>query len=296
MFKKILLAATPQIDTQTAPKAAFDLARKHNAELVLFHALPIGKDAWCSFDEMISEDKLVEATTAKIAEFYADELKDIPNHSIRVATGPAHEQLLKIIHTEGVELIVMGHHTSTMVRPDRMWGSVDTTIRKVCSNVFCPVMVVTNELPKTNDIKRIVMATDFSTPSDSALCYAAQMAREYDAHLDIFHVLDIGQNCPNPEYYMQDMNVFIDKAKERMEKKYTKALDGISYSIESWEGVPYAEILKQARWREADLVIMAQYSSSQELNKPFVGSTVIQVALSPGCPALIVNYRARVCM
>jgi hypothetical protein len=41
---------------------------------------------------------------------------------------------------------------------------------------------------------------------------------------------------------------------------------------------------------------MAQYSSSQEPSKPFIGSTVIQVALSPGCPSLIVNYRARVCM
>ncbi|MGL1862695.1 MAG: universal stress protein [Pseudodesulfovibrio sp.] len=296
MFKKILLAATPQIDTQTAPKAAFDLARKHDAELVLFHALPIGKDAWCSFDEAITEKQLVEVTAAKIEEFYADELKDIPNHSIRVATGPAHEQMLNIIHTEGIQLIVMGHHTAAMDRPDRMWGVVDTTIRKVCSNVFCPVMVVTNEVPKANDIKRIVMATDFSTPSDSALCYAAQVAREYDAHLDIFHVLDIGQNCPNPEYYMQDMNVFIDKAKEKMERKYAKALSGISHSFECWEGVPYTEVLKQARWREADLVVMAQYSSSQEPTKPFVGSTVIQVALSPGCPALIVNYRARSCI
>ena len=44
MFKKILLAATPQIDPNTAPKTAFDLARKHDAELVLYHALPIGRD------------------------------------------------------------------------------------------------------------------------------------------------------------------------------------------------------------------------------------------------------------
>ncbi len=296
MFKKILLAATPQVDTQTAPKAAFDLARKNGAELVLFHALPLGRDPWCSFDETIPAEKLVESTKAKIAEFFAEDLKDIPNHSIRVATGTPHEEMLKIIHTEGIDLIVMGHHTSTIDRPDRMWGSVDTTIRKVCSNVFCPVMVVTHEMPKAADIKRIVMATDFSTPSDSALCFAAQMARVYDAHLDIFHVLDIGQSCPNPEYYMQDMDVFVDKAKEKMEKKYANALDGISHSFEAWEGVPYAEILKRARWSEADLVLMAQYSGSGELTKPVVGSTVIQVALSPGCPALLVNYRARVCM
>lgn len=296
MFKKILLAATPQTDVQTAPKAAFDLARKNGAELILFHALPLGKDPWCSFDETIPAEELIKSSKAKIAEFFADDLKDIPNHSIRVAAGKPSEEMLKIIHSEGVDLIVMGHHTAAMERPDRMWGSVDTTIRKVCSNVFCPVLVVTHEMPKPSEIKRIVMATDFSTPSDSALCFATQMARIYDAHLDIFHVLDLGQHCPNPEYYMQDMDVFVDKAKAKMERKYTKALSGISHSFEAWEGIPYTEILKKARWSNADLVIMAQYSSSGELSKPFVGSTVIQVALSPGCPALIVNYRARVCM
>lgn len=296
MFKKILLAATPQIKTQTAPKAAFDLARREGAELILFHALPLGKDPWCSFDETIPAEKLVESAKGKIKEFFAEDLETIPNYSIRVATGAAHEEMLKIIHTEGIDLVVMGHHTATMDRPDRMWGSVDTTIRKVCSNVFCPVMVVTHEMPDKADLKRIVMATDFSTPSDSALCFATQMARAYGAHLDIFHVLDIGQHCPNPKYYMQDMDVFIDKAKEKMKRKYSKALEGISHSFETWEGTPYTEILKRARWEDADLVIMAQYSSSADVAKPFVGSTVIQVALSPGCPALIVNYRARVCM
>jgi len=296
MFKKILLAATPQIDTQAAPRKAFELARKHDAELILYHALPIGKDEWCSFDETVSTEDLIANTVAKIEEFYADDLKDIPNHSIRVTTAPAHEHLMDIIPCEGVDLVVMGNHLAGMTRPDRMWGVVDTTISKVCANVFCPVLVVTNDSPDAAKIKRIVMATDFSTPSDSALCYAAQLARDNDAHLDIFHVLNIGQNCPNPKYYMQDMEAFIDKAKEKMERKYAKALKDISHSFTCWEGVPYAEILKQARWSEADLVVMAQYSSSQEAAKPFVGSTVIQVALSPGCPALIVNYRARVCM
>ncbi len=56
----------------------------------------------------------------------------------------------------------------------------------------------------------------------------------------------------------------------------------------------YVEILKKLAER-SDLVVMAQYSSSLEGGTPFIGSTVIQVALSPGCPALIVNYRARTC-
>lgn len=295
MFKKILLAVTPQIDTQTAPKAAFDMARKHGSELVLFHALPIGTDAWCTFDEDIPSEKLIDSTKAKIEEYYAKDLADIPNHSIKVVLGSAHEHILKMVHAQGIDLIVMGHHQTPIQRPDRMWGAVDTTIRKVCANVFCPIMVVTSEAEVTN-IKRIVMATDFSTPSDSALCYAKSLAETYDAHLDIFHVLDVGQDCPNAEYYMQEMDVFIDKAIKHMQTKYAKALKGISHEYHCWEGVPYTEILKKARWSEADMVVMAQYSSREVIPKPSIGSTSIQVALSPGCPAIIVNYRARNCM
>lgn len=295
MFRKILLATTPQIGIQTAPKAAFDLAREHGAELVLFHALPIGKNAWCAFDDADTEAAFIETTRKKIEAEYADELEDI-KYSIRVEAGSPDKQLLKVIHTEGIDLVVMGHHTGEIDRPDRMWGAVDTTIRRVCANIFCPVLVVTHEMPKVADFKRIVMATDFSTPSDSALCYAVQVAKTYDAHLDIFHVLDVGQSYPNPEYYMQDMDVFIDKAKERMKRNYSKALKDVSHSFECWEGTPYVEILKRTRWTDADLLIMAQYSSSCDSAKPSIGSTVIQAALSPGSPVLIVNYRARVCM
>lgn len=296
MFKKILLAVTPLVKMQTAPKAAFDFARKNNAELILFHSLPVGKDAWCDFGDIISEDQLKENTATKIQEYYAEELATIPKYSIHVTTGLAHEQMLRIIHSEGVDLIIMGHHTSSMVRPDRMWGSVDTTIRRVCANVFCPVLVVTNEMPNGADLKKIVLATDFSTPSDSAMCYAAQVARTFGAHLDVFHVLDVGQTHPNPKYYMQDMENFIKKAIDKMDTRYKKALSDISHSYECWEGIPFTEILKKARWSDADLIIMAQYSSSEEVAKPMIGSTSIQVALSPGCPALIVNYRARNCM
>ncbi len=161
MFKKILLATTPQIDTQTAPKAAFDMVRKYDAELLIYHALPIGKDDWCSFDDTIPAQKLVEASAAKIREFYAEDLKTIPNHSIRVITGASHDKLFKLVHTEGVDLIVMGHHTSASIYPGSMLGSVNTAIRDVCSNAFCPTMVVTHEGSKSANIKKIVFATDF---------------------------------------------------------------------------------------------------------------------------------------
>ena len=296
MFEKILLAATPQAHAQAAARAAFGLARDNGSELLLFHGLPIGTNDWCSFAEIVPDETLIQACQAKIRDFYAAELATIHSHSILIETGRTADKLLKAVHREGVDLVVMGHHTGTIECPGRMWGLVDTSIRAVCANASCPVLVVTDEKPEPSKIERILLAMDFSTPSESTLCYAATLAKAAEAHIDVFHVLDTGRNCPDPKYYMQPMDDFIDQALERMKRRYAGALKGVSHAFECWEGTPYIEILKRARWSGADLVIMAQYSSSERPSASFIGSTVIQVALSPGCPVMIVNYRPRVCL
>ncbi|WP_243547236.1 universal stress protein [Pseudodesulfovibrio tunisiensis] len=296
MFRKILLATSPNVKKQAAPKAAFDLARKHGSELVLFHALTLERNSWGAVRDLVPEQELLKGTEERIREFYAEELEGIGDHSIQVTTETAHEAMLKVVHKQGFDLIVMGEHVCDTCESGRMLGMANTTIRKVCSNVFCPVLVVTDPAPQISGrLERIVVATDFATPSETALRYACDLARAENAHLSLFHVLDVGLSYPNPKYYLQDMHSFIQSAKDRMESRYSGLLKGIDHSLECWEGIPYTEVIKYARWQNADLIVMAQHSGTRESQKALIGSTVIQVALSPGCPVLIVNYRALSC-
>lgn len=177
-----------------------------------------------------------------------------------------------------------------------MWGMVDTNVEKVSMQTTAPVMVVTKPSPLLErDPERIVMATDLSTPSESALCSAVNMAKKFGATLKIFHVLDTGLAYPNPKLYQQDMESFIETAKAKMQRKYEHILRDVEHEYESWEGVPYSEILKYTRWQEADLLVLARHSSIKDSHQALIGSTVVQVALSPSCPTLIVNYRAKSC-
>nr|NJM01776.1 universal stress protein [Desulfobacula sp.] len=67
-------------------------------------------------------------------------------------------------------------------------------------------------------------------------------------------------------------------------------MEGIeNYSIEVWEGSPYIEIVKYAREKYADLIIMAQDSKNPGTETDELGSTVKQVILRAGCPVLCVN-------
>ena len=75
-----------------------------------------------------------------------------------------------------------------------------------------------------------------------------------------------------------------------MKKKYGPELEGFAdHSFESWEGTPYVEVLKFARWRNADLIIMAHHSKEIDPEKALLGSNVVRVALSATCPTISIN-------
>jgi len=54
-------------------------------------------------------------------------------------------------------------------------------------------------------------------------------------------------------------------------------------------GHPAMEILKLARNRNADLVLMAHHSKEKDPEKAFLGSVVVQVALNSASPTMSIN-------
>jgi nucleotide-binding universal stress UspA family protein len=67
----------------------------------------------------------------------------------------------------------------------------------------------------------------------------------------------------------------IKDARGKIEKRYISQLDGFdNYGIEIWEGIPYVEILKFARQKNCDLIVLAHHtkiikSSLKAQNKDF---------------------------
>lgn len=296
MFKKIILAATPKMTTQHAADMAFALARRHGAEVIIYHACELPEGDWGGAENLISCQELVRSAETNIQNYFKEKLEGLIYRMHVVCRGPA-DELATLATKEKADLIIMGPHCSgAQCAGNRMWGMVDTNVEKVSMQTTAPVMVVTKPSPLLErDPERIVMATDLSTPSESALCSAVNMAKKFGATLKIFHVLDTGLAYPNPKLYQQDMESFIETAKAKMQRKYEHILRDVEHEYESWEGVPYSEILKYTRWQEADLLVLARHSSIKDSHQALIGSTVVQVALSPSCPTLIVNYRAKSC-
>jgi len=75
-----------------------------------------------------------------------------------------------------------------------------------------------------------------------------------------------------------------------MEEMYiSKMKDFDNYSVEIWEGIPYVEILKFAREKSGDLIVMAHHTREIDPEEALLGSTVEQVVLRAACPVASVN-------
>ncbi len=179
--------------------------------------------------------------------------------------GIPHAEILRLARKKNADLIVMGCSTEDdLQRRSRMWGIAGSNIERVSQKARCPVMIVAREVPEGRmQFASIVVATDFSFQAECAVGYGGQLARQYGAALHVFHALDVGHGMEAPD--QRQIETGIAEARQRMLKEFAPRLEGIrEVSYESWEGVPSMEILKYARMRGADLILMAHHSQEKD--------------------------------
>jgi nucleotide-binding universal stress UspA family protein len=142
--------------------------------------------------------------------------------------------------------------------------------------------------------KELLVPTDFSELSDSALRYACDIAREHGSSIHLFHVVEVIRQCV-ADYCMEadlvaDIQAKIfESAQELMKKqivRVVKAEDGQLTSVVK-QGVPYVEILKELESLKIDLVVMASHGKTGILSH--FGSVADKVVRGSKCPVLVVK-------
>jgi nucleotide-binding universal stress UspA family protein len=288
MFKDIIAAITPSAECECAADAAMSFAQRFDANLTMLHVCGVDR---CPEDmEFMSRSGENEKIRANIEAYYAEKLKGVDKHKVVVTPGVPHIEILRLARKLDPDLIVMGPHTTEYAeRRAMMWNMSGSTVEKVSQQARCPVMIVTREAPYgERRIANIVVATDFSSQADCAVNYGGQLARQYKAGLTVFNVVDI--DGEGGSLSKADLAREVGRRTEWMDQEYGPRLRGISAcAFECWDGKPGVEILKLAKRRDADLVIMAHHSREKDPEKAMLGSTVVQVAMNSLCPTMSVN-------
>lgn len=151
--------------------------------------------------------------------------------------------------------------------------------------------------------KKILFATSATKASDYAARVAFNIAENYNAHLDIFHVLGV----PSRGYSQVVVDVktkervsvdddYMTWVKDEIKTYYSKYLtDSLESDINVAVGFPAREILRQAKDSNPDLIVLGGTTGDEQesvYKKSAAGSTLQKIAKSAKCPVLIVNRPA----
>jgi nucleotide-binding universal stress UspA family protein len=154
---------------------------------------------------------------------------------------------------------------------------------------------------------KILFATTASPTCDNAAKVAFDLELKWEAQLTLFHVLGIPTRGYSP--FVTDVRTgeveqpdpdYIEWVKEEMKNTYGDLLkDTQGVEIEAAVGIPSREILRIARKKDVDLIIMGAHTREEDIGatryRDVVGSTMQKVAKSARCPVVIISRPCTTC-
>jgi nucleotide-binding universal stress UspA family protein len=189
----------------------------------------------------------------------------------------------------GADLIVMRSR-----RRPHSAALLGSTAETVCRTAPCPVLVThpherewvgltTGEI----DLRRILVAYDFSSDAEVALTHGLSLAQEYQTELHLLHVLSKAES-EEPEL---DWGRKIESTYTTAARKLQRAIAPEAFlwckilTNVRW-GRAYQEVLKYAKEQKIDLICLGASGRDFSMGALF-GSNVDRILRQAPCPVLI---------
>ena len=147
----------------------------------------------------------------------------------------------------------------------------------------------------TSTIKRILVPTDFSVYSDTAIHYAAGLAGHFGATLELIHVVEdpFLSGAWSAEAFIGGADNLLEEVTESAKIRLAAvaaalAATGIAAEITVVSGPPSAGIVERARDGHCDLIIMGTHGRTG-LSHVVLGSVAERVQRTAPCAVLTVK-------
>ncbi len=286
-IESILCPTDLSADSDEAMRYAIALARAYNAKLFLLH---------CHTAEPTTNTDIYdsEAQSIKTAleRYSGADLSGLHWTSLVASSDDVGETIVREAAIHRVDLIVMRSR-----RRPRRAALLGSTTESVSRNAPCPVLVMHSDerdwvtgTDSKIDLRRVLVAYDFSDYAELALNYALSFAQEYQSQLHLLHVL--------PPFTVDDTEIsWYPLGREGAYHKAARRLQrAIPAEAHLWcdikhavsEGQPYREILNYAEKNNIDLICLGAHGAGFGMRALF-GSNVDRVLRQAPCPVMVMR-------
>ncbi|HVQ38687.1 MAG TPA: universal stress protein [Pyrinomonadaceae bacterium] len=282
---RILCPTDLSPDSDEALRYAIALSRAYNSKLILLHC-NLKEDALPEIKDEATE------TIRQAVETHAgvNGLAGLHWESLVVNCDHAGEAIAREAANHGVDLIVMRSRR----RPHRA-ALLGSTAQSVSRTAPCPVLVMHSDerdwvsgFDTSIELKRVLVAYDFSDYSELALNYGLSLAQEYQSELHLLHVLPpFSSNESEIAWYPPGREGTYHKAAHRLRKAIPQGEHlGCDIKRSVSEGQPYREILNYAETNQIELICLGAHGAGFGMRTLF-GSNVDRVLRQAPCPVLV---------
>jgi nucleotide-binding universal stress UspA family protein len=216
-------------------------------------------------------------------------------HSADIRSGEAGDEICKAAAEDHSDLIVLASHGLGGLQH----AFVGSTAERVVRRAPCPVLTVRDRALRKKgadtphfDLKRIVVATDFSDESKKAFPYALALARKFEASLLLLYILPahLPAELSHIGIVLKERRL-VEAARERLPRFRQAELDPhLQVDTLVLNGGPAQEICRTAETQAAGLIVMATHGHTG-LKHFLLGSVTENVVRHAPCPVLVVRER-----
>jgi nucleotide-binding universal stress UspA family protein len=300
-LRKVLVATDFEAASDAALAYGRALARRFGASLHLLH---VAENAFLRPSP--SDPALVRAVRLRSLEQRLTDADraDLRARAVIETSDETADAIVAYARAEQIDVIVMGTHGRSAVS-QLLVGSVAERVVRIAP---CPVLTVRQHErefvhPDASEsetamilLKHVLVATDFSEPSEAALAYGRELARTFNARLTVLHITD---NVAARAYGADGYVVVDPDLQERVDASARTQVDELlsaedrevlhAQGVVRSSSATAAAIVDFARESSADLIVAGTHGRGAVAHL-LIGSVAERVVRAAPCPVLTVRH------
>ena len=284
-FANILVATDFSPVSNTALDYALAIARRYESRVFLTHVINV--DAFPMVAPEVAVGTIQKLRLTAELEFgyllESGKLRGVP-HEVDIEEGTLWPSIEKLIQKHNIDLVVVGTHGVGAFKKLVIGSGAEEVFRHARLPVLTVGPAAKTDVPKEEEFKNILFATDFGPGAEREAAYAFSLAQENGAHLTLLNVV------PYVEEYSTEA---VARKREHVVRQLQELLPP---EADLWckpeflmaIGEPVEEILNLAKKIDADLIVMgAKPRKSLAGNIPHTKAS--RIVTGSTCPVLTIK-------